>query len=805
MAGAVKLTPFDDYVQVVAVSGGKNTVKFPGKTELVDNVPSSNHCIPGQWLPMKKINGDRQQPILISPRRKRKKVGWTLGAQVISSLNWDMWRNSQHRGSFNNTNLKPTISNTEISVQAWPYGSAYPTKATSLEMALIHEGYVYGVEVYVPEYDWEPQHRVFRTPVNSWSPTYATSPDTGDIYRGALKNTPYDLVILDGYLFIWWQIESRKHITIFNLATMVMASDYYSSNPDNVTYRRIFYDSTYLYVIHDVAYSDYQRGVAKFLRSDGSYVSSCNFAWPTFDFQTNNGFLCYASEIRASIAPRVGNGVVFPTLRYDGSNEIMHEVAAFNLADGTLKWKYAPTSKTLTKSWLSYVKCWRCYSNESSGLYWEALYNTTHSLFYFDDCADGDKQIRTTLIACNEQYAFVLEEQSTIKQNSTHRSYDDWQQTAWKEQDYEAMPQGRYGTSGEGDPSQMTSDFTECAVDRVRVAYDSLAFDTGDPLPFQWIDRKEVFLKVLNILTGAEVASYGFSASESDTGTPDDITIDKEDLILAVRAIHKYLYVDRTKEDFTPYSGDNYTDFMGLASDEQPHNAICRKILSYWCAEWDPNTPEEFYWCGASNRYGPMNNIGPPTGYDDLGEEWNSCYLAIDGTNGVATSMPTGPGHFYFSCVAVKHPTEDVVLHTKKYVPTCFDFTKTLIMTVGSSTYIIVAPTPTIPTPPFVYAGRLGILKMTMTGGTATWSIQKVDIGPGDEFLHFCCNRERIYCFVGSDRTNCILYEINLSGTIVTTKTGVRICNAIDENLEPMIIDNNLVLVDTTKISYIGA
>jgi len=798
----VKLIPFDDYVKVAAVSGGKNTVQLPGKTELIDNVPSTNPCIPGQWLPMKKINGDRQQPILISPRRKRKKVGWTLGTQIISSLSWDMWRNSQYRGGHNATNQKPTISNTEISVQAWPYGTAYPTKATSLEMALVHDGYIYGIEIYAPEYDWEPKHRLFRTPVNSWSPTYATSPDTGDIYRGAIKNTPYDLVILDGYLFIWWQIESRKHITVFNLATMVMASDYYSSNPDNITYRRIFYDSTYLYVIHDVAYSDYQRGLAKFLRSDGSYISSCSFAWPTWDFQTNNGFLCYGSEIRAGIAPRVGNSVIFPTLRYDGASEILYEVPAFNL-DGSLKWKYTPTSHTLAKQYLSYPVEWYCYSIEESGCYFDIHYNTANSLYSFTDRSNGDKQIRNTLIACNDTYAFVLSEVTTIKANATYRSYDDWQQTAWKatwDSGLNFELGRRDDPEGQGAPGQYHADLL-ALKDAQFTAFDTLAFDE-EYLPFQWIDRKEVFLRVLNILTGELVAEYGFSASESDTGTPESLVISRWDLITAIRVASADAFVNRTKEDYDEYDGPEYRDLMGLADDEYPKNAVAVRLLDYWEADWDPNTPIEYYWCACLVGYGSGNSL--PMTYDAIGAAQKGNQVAIQEAN-FYMSTPTGPGKWFYKCVAAKHPAEDVEFHTYKYVPTCFDWAKTLLMTVGSSTYIIVAPTPTIPAPPLVYEGRLGIIRMSLSGGVATWTLVKVDIGPGDEFIHFCCNRERIYCFVGSDRTNCTLYEINLSGTIVTTKTGVRICNAIDENLEPMIVDNKLMLVDTTKISYIGA
>lgn len=771
----MKLTPFDDYVQVTAVSGGANTVKLPGKNELISNVASTNPCTGGQWLRMRRISNDRQQLILIAPRRKRKKVGWTLN-DAVSSLNWHSWRSALYRGNWNNTNILPVLANAETILYAQPNPEG---TAPAFGSSKIHNGYMYGTE-----YNGNMDNRLIRISLTDGLKTYAT-------WSGiSMYRHPDDFLITEEggtlYAYIIFPWGDDFYLAKYNLDTM--ARVYLVSevlfNTNRYNHRRLIEDSSYIYVFfYDGAFEKFEY-IRKYNKSTGAFVSYAAIAWPSFDYQTNNySYLCYASEIRSSIDCRVGNGVAFPTLANQGSSAIIYEIPAFNL-DGTLKWNYKPTSKTLTKQWFSYVLEWYCSTITSEGCYFDLTYNTTNTLYNFGSAVNGDKQIRSTLIACNDTYAVALVEETTVKKNTTYKSYDDWQQTVWKETPFPLSTYAeRYVEDGQGAPGNTTAHFEWMLSTECFPAFDSLAFDE-DYLNFSWIDRKEVFLRVLNVNTGEVVSEYGFSSSEADTGGSDDLVVSRWDLITGIRVCSSTQFVGRDKETAESYSGPDYREMMGLEDDEYPHNAVTVRVLDFWVPIFDDESPFSYYWCGG---YAP-SGIGCLIEYDDLGDA-EQCYQLGVQSAGPYITTPTGPGTWYYKCVAVKHPTADVTFHTSKYIPTKYDFTKTLM----TDTRLFVAPSGA--------NGRLGCFTIT-SPATLNWSL---DVGPGSELLHMCCNNSRVYYFRGTVRTNCTLYEINIvTGAILTTKTGVSVCSNSDGYFEPMIIDKKLVLTDQKKLSYIG-
>jgi len=73
----MKLTTYGYTAEVISVQGGRNTVKLIGKSGEILHMPSTNPCTEGQILPVKYVNGDPQQPILIAPERKYRKMPFT--------------------------------------------------------------------------------------------------------------------------------------------------------------------------------------------------------------------------------------------------------------------------------------------------------------------------------------------------------------------------------------------------------------------------------------------------------------------------------------------------------------------------------------------------------------------------------------------------------------------------------------------------------------------------------------------------------------------------------------------------------
>jgi len=756
---------------IIAISEGRGSysVKLPGRNNAIDGVPALGKLSIGARVPVGRIRNKRQLPIILAgkrdPRRQRQHNPYPA---IISSLNWPMWRNAQYRGRYNKTNQYPNLSLSEHVVYEYTDGKSFCN-------SIVHEGYIYSLEPFASH-----DYRLVRVSLTDGLKTYATYSGT------AMENGPWDLVILEEsgvpYAYIIHGYSYWHYIAKYNLNTMtrVYMASFTAYNGNWHHYTRLFYDATNMYEVGYNGTPVRYDNIRSYNRETGA-TSIANFAWPTIDFQTNNGYLCLPSEIRSDILTLCGNGVIFPTMFYSGTSNIIYEVPAFNL-DGTLKWNYKPTSKTITKQWFSYVKEWYSTSITSNGIYFDLTYNTTNTLYNFGIVGDGEKQIRNTLIACNNTYAIVLSEETTVKKNDTYKAYDDWQQTVWKDSDW---PTGfcayRYIANGQGSPG-MTTDELDAILNQCFGSFDSLAFDE-DYLNFSWIDRKEVFLRVLNVNTGELVTEYGFSASESDTGGSDDLVINKNDLITGIRVCSHSIFIDRTKEDYVPYSGDSYETFMGIEADEVAKNGVMARILDFWVADWDPETPYEYFWCGGWAPTGLGNAIV----YDELGNSEQCYQLGIQGA-GLYNSEPTGPGTWHYKCVAVKHPTTDVTFHTKKYIPTKYDFTKTLM----TDTRLFVAPSGA--------SGRLGCFTIT-SPATLNWSL---DVGPGAEFLHFLCNENRLYYFRGTDRTNCILYEINIStGTILTTKTGMSVCSSTG-GMEPLVINNKLVLIDSYKASYYG-
>ena len=80
----MRLTPYGYTAEVISVQGGRNTVRLIGKSGEILHMPSTNPCTEGQILPVKYVNGDPQQPILIAPERIYRKMPFTVSAVSFS-------------------------------------------------------------------------------------------------------------------------------------------------------------------------------------------------------------------------------------------------------------------------------------------------------------------------------------------------------------------------------------------------------------------------------------------------------------------------------------------------------------------------------------------------------------------------------------------------------------------------------------------------------------------------------------------------------------------------------------------------
>ena len=542
-------------------------------------------------------------------------VGNSSATAPTSSLNWHNWRAALYRGGWNNTNILPNLSLPETTLYTHPNPEG---TAPTFGCSKIHDGYVYGTEYYA-SYD----NRLIRISLADGTKTYATW--TGD----TLNSTPKDLMLTeeDDVLYAYFAFQGGYggyglYWGKYNLTTM--ARVYYTGetffNTSRTVHWRMFCDDTYFYLVYyDGAWERYEF-IRKHNRITGAYVSTSTISWPVFDYQADNYTNFYA-DIRASIEPKAGGGLLFPTLANQSTSGIIYEVPAIRFSDGGVEWKYAPESIEITKQFQAYCLYWYCYDYFGGGSF-DLTYSTTNLFYYFTDRDTDDKQIRSTLIACNDTLAVVLSEETTIKNNAdlktgdngarvvedgvtgvtdaSWRAYDDWQQTVWVAQDwpdYSGFVR-RYVEGGQGAPGMDHADFAAMR-NQVTGAYASVALDST-PLPFSWIEKKEINLVILDIATGEVLRTITGESYLEDTGeTEDDLVIPADQLIESVRACSHYIEITRDKWTMTPYAGPGFDEFMGIEADEEVRNGMRIMKLDFWVPEWDTETYDfDYYWNG---------------------------------------------------------------------------------------------------------------------------------------------------------------------------------------------------------------
>lgn len=725
-------------------------------------------------------NRDRNLPFIFA-RSSSRAAG--AGKIPTSSRNWHSWHNALYRGNWNNTNILPDLSKSETTLYEYPNAVPAPP---AIGATKIHNGYVYGTEYYGNN-----DHRLIRISLADGAKTYAT-------WTGASMHwLPADLLITEDsgtlYAYIIYTWGYDFYLAKYNLDTMARA--YLKSemlfNVSRYFWKRIFEDSGYIYVFfYEGSFAKYQY-IRKYEKSTGNCVYYRGIDWPSFDYQNDNGYLCYGSEIRSSIECKSGSGVAFPTLANQGSSAIIYEVPAFDLSSCALEWRYAPESIEITKQYQAYLMYWYCEYIGFYGKTFNQTYSDTNLFYYFPDMNTGDKQIRSTLIACNNSVAVILSEETSITNNrdldEPWYGYDDWQQTVWAAVDYNNYGQciRRYVEDGQGAPLSSHPDLTAYR-DTYMAPFASLAFDET-PLNFSWVSKKEVNLVILDITTGEVLRTITGESYCADSATSEDsFVVPKDNLIEDVRTASHIIEVSRTKDTMYPYTGPGVDEFMGVGANEEIRNMTVMAQIDFWVPEFDPEKPYSYYWFGA---YFFTMNVEGYIKYDPIAVEFDGKGLSLQDQY-YWHSIPDMAGRWEYQCVIVTHPAEDVEFPMEKYIPTQYEWSQTLI----TDTYLFVAPAAD-------ETGRMGCFKI-VDPVTHKWDL---DVGPGSELLYWCCNKSRIYYFRGADRTDCTLYEISITaGTIVTTKTGVSVCSNTDGYFEPMIVDKKLVLTDSKKLSYIG-
>lgn len=356
---------------------GSVAVKPDGCSVSRDPVPVEDGiCFVGERVTVGFYYRERNLPFVKSKGR----TGSRKRNPATSSLNWHNWKAALYRGAWNNTNILPDMSLAETTLYTHPNpeGTA-PTFGSSK----IHNGYVYGT-IYIANMD----NRLYRISLADGSITYATW--TGiSMYRH-----PDDLMLSEEsgtlYAYIIYPWGNDFYLVKYNLDTM--ARTYIGSevlfNTSRYNWRRLFSDDTYIYVFfYEGAFERYEY-IRKYSRATGAFVAYSTIAWPSFDFQTdNNSNLCYAAEIRASIEPKSGSGISFPTYANQGTSAIIYEVPAIKLVDGTQAWDYKPTSIEIAKQYQAQVLYWYCSYMGFYGKTFEQTYTTT--LIFVMSCDFG--------------------------------------------------------------------------------------------------------------------------------------------------------------------------------------------------------------------------------------------------------------------------------------------------------------------------------------------------------------------------------------------------------------------------------
>ncbi|GEM_PF-2794983 len=341
----MKLTPFDSYVKVVAVSGGKNTVQLPGKNEYIGNVPSTNPCVKGQWLPMRKIKRDRQQPVLISPRRRRKKVGWIFTA----FRDWLTYGGDLLR-SFSSTITGTTVPTTfESLVSDWvgnvPTDQEYSIYESNNEAMFLRAkgSYIYGIR-----YD-NGDYKLFK----SFLTTISFS------FSAAISPAPY---MTSSYI-----AGIRCHSIFGDYGYIV----YYEGNPASATSIRILKynlsdlstvwnedfsrsgSSGYIRVVECIINGDYvyllyantvdKKMIAMKIGSDGVLVGENTIPYSTDAWNTTYSIIYFLPVNSTYLAVDYNAGCKFFYYLNSGSTIIprsgfVRELMAFDLATNAQKW-----------------------------------------------------------------------------------------------------------------------------------------------------------------------------------------------------------------------------------------------------------------------------------------------------------------------------------------------------------------------------------------------------------------------------------------------------------------------------------